>query len=353
MLAFDKRAARYTWTAVAVLLLLYCVYELRKTLFVFVLSLLFAYLLSPVVDLLDRILPVRRTRTLALTLAYIFFVGILVFVGFQIGARVVEQANTLVKDFPALLAKWEQPSSSVPQQVNSIKTQVLQKIEEQVRTGSNHLVQALPQAGVKALAVAGDLVYVVVIPILAFFFLKDAASLKQHVLGAVEDAGRRDLVEDLMADVHLLLAHYMRALVILSGATFAAYSICFMIVGVPYTILLAAVAAALEFIPMVGPLGAAVMVTLVTAMSGHNVLPVVIFMGTYRVFQDYVLAPHVMGQGIELHPLAVLFGVFAGAEIAGVAGAFLSVPVLALLRIVYRRMRKARAVAELAPAPSP
>jgi predicted PurR-regulated permease PerM len=57
-----------------------------------------------------------------------------------------------------------------------------------------------------------------------------------------------------------------------------------------------------------------------------------------------------MGQGVELHPLLVLFGVFAGAEVAGIAGTFLSVPVLALARIVYVRIRKARLSAHPAPA---
>jgi predicted PurR-regulated permease PerM len=55
-----------------------------------------------------------------------------------------------------------------------------------------------------------------------------------------------------------------------------------------------------------------------------------------------------MEQGVELHPLLVLFGVFAGAEIAGVPGTFLSVPVLALLRILYLRIRKARLSTQLA-----
>jgi predicted PurR-regulated permease PerM len=56
-----------------------------------------------------------------------------------------------------------------------------------------------------------------------------------------------------------------------------------------------------------------------------------------------------MGQGVELHPLLVLFGVFAGAEVAGIAGTFLSVPVLALVRILYLRFRKARVSAQLNP----
>jgi predicted PurR-regulated permease PerM len=51
------------------------------------------------------------------------------------------------------------------------------------------------------------------------------------------------------------------------------------------------------------------------------------------------VSPHLMQKGVELHPLVVLFGVFAGAEIAGVAGMFLSVPVIAATRIVWRRLQ--------------
>jgi predicted PurR-regulated permease PerM len=58
------------------------------------------------------------------------------------------------------------------------------------------------------------------------------------------------------------------------------------------------------------------------------------------MFQDYLLSPKLLSQGMEMHPLLVLFGVFAGMELAGIPGAFLSVPVLALGRLVFRRLRK-------------
>ena len=119
------------------------------------------------------------------------------------------------------------------------------------------------------------------------------------------------------------------------------------LVPVPYGILLAALACLLEFIPMVGPLSASVIILLVAGLSGAPIVGMLIFLAAYRVFQDYVVSPHLMGQGVELHPLLVLFGVFAGAEVAGIAGTFLSVPVLALIRIVYVRIRKARGVAAL------
>jgi predicted PurR-regulated permease PerM len=104
----------------------------------------------------------------------------------------------------------------------------------------------------------------------------------------------------------------------------------------------------LEFIPMIGPLTASVLILLVVGVAGSHVLTVLIFLPIYRIFQDSVLSPHLMEKGVELHPLLVLFGVFAGAEIAGVPGTFLSVPVLALLRILYLRIRKARLSTQLA-----
>ena len=85
---------------------------MRSTLFIFTLALLFAYLLSPLVNLLDRALPKQRTRTLALALAYVIFVGLVVLVGVQIGSRVVEQAQTLAEQ--ASRYDWQRSSSPPP-----------------------------------------------------------------------------------------------------------------------------------------------------------------------------------------------------------------------------------------------
>src|SRR5450755_1994876 len=123
MLGIERSAARYTWTAAVVLLLLWLVYLLRATLFVFALALLFAYLLSPLVDLLGRSIPRKGTRTLALALAYAIFIGAVVLVGIQIGTRVVSQAQTLAARFPDMIAKLEEPSTLAPEAVNSLKAQ--------------------------------------------------------------------------------------------------------------------------------------------------------------------------------------------------------------------------------------
>jgi predicted PurR-regulated permease PerM len=345
MLGIDARAARYTWTAAFVLLLLWLVYLMRTTLFVFIVALLFGYLLSPLVDVIDRFLPGKRTRTPALAIAYLIFIAAL-FIGVtQIGSRAVAQANSLAQSMPALLARFEQPSNSASADINSLKAQILQKVQEQLAKSSGDIISSLPRAGAKILSVASNLVYVVIVPILGFFFLKDGHEMRLRFLELIDDQRRRALMDDLLADVNLLLAHYMRAILILSLATFTSYSIFFSILRVPYSILLAALAAMLEFIPTIGTFSACAIIVLVTAMSGGPVLGAIAFLAAYRVFQDYVLSPQLMRSGVQLDPLLVLFGIFAGAELAGVPGAFLSVPVLALIRVVYRRIRQQRLAA--------
>ena len=189
---------------------------------------------------------------------------------------------------------------------------------------------------------AKNLAYLVIIPILGFFFLKDAGMIRQHILDLVDEGPRRALLDDVLADTHLLLAHYMRAMLLLSLGTFTVYSVFLSIMGVPYAILLGLLGGMLEFIPTIGPVVAVLAILMVVVVSGGHFLAILISVVCYRVFMDYFASPNVMGRGVELHPLLLLFGVFAGAEAAGVAGAFLSVPVLALMRILYRRIRKAR-----------
>ena len=350
VLGIDSRAARATWTALLVVLLLAFIYLIRSTLFVFILALLFAYLLSPLVNLLDRFLPTSRTRTPALALAYIIFVALVAFLGFEIGSRVAEEGTKLTKEFPEMIAKWKSPDPNWSAQMNQIKAEIVERIQQAISSRTSDLIASAAQAGLKALAVASTLVYVVIIPILGFFFLKDGRKIRLHILEMFEGP-RRALIDDVMADIHLLLAHYMRTLVVLSLAALTAYTIFFAIVGVPYAILLGALGGLLEFIPMLGPLVAGTFIVIVAAITGSHALLVLAFLLLYRLFQDYMLSPHLMGQGVELHPLLVLFGVFAGAEFAGIAGTFLSVPVLALVRILYLRARRARIRAELAPGP--
>jgi predicted PurR-regulated permease PerM len=349
MLGFDSAAARYTWTVLLVLLALAALFSIKKTLFIFTVALLFAYLLTPLVNFLDRVLP-TRSRTPALALSYMIVVAIMTLFLIEVGTRVVAQANALAARLPDLIARFTEPAAEpLPGAVTSVKQTILNAIAGQVKSHADEIFAAVSQAGFRVLTKAGDLILLIVIPILSFFFLKDGRAIRRNIIESVDEGPRREFLRGVLLDLHVLLAQYMRALFILAAATFAFYGAFFLLAGVPYGMLLATVAFVLEFIPMIGPLTAAAVILLVGGFSGASVPVLLLFLIAYRLFQDYVLQPYLLGAGIEIHPALIIFGVFAGGEIAGAAGSFLSIPVLALLRIVYRRILKAQSAERLAP----
>jgi predicted PurR-regulated permease PerM len=134
-----------------------------------------------------------------------------------------------------------------------------------------------------------------------------------------------------------MLAQYIRAQLMLCGASVIAYCVFLAAVRFPYALGLGVVAGLLEFIPFVGPAITAVILFAIGFFGGypHWVL-VMLFVGAWRLVQDYVNTPYIMGEGLELHPLAAIFGILIGGEVAGIAGMFLSIPVIAGLRILWR-----------------
>jgi predicted PurR-regulated permease PerM len=138
-----------------------------------------------------------------------------------------------------------------------------------------------------------------------------------------------------------MLAQFIRAQLTLAALSWVAYTVFLgLIMHVPYALMLGTAGGLLEFVPVVGPLVASVLIIGVALLTGYqHWVIVLVFLVAWRLIQDYVVSPRVMGQTMELHPLAAIFGVLAGGEIAGVLGVYLSIPVMASLRIVWRRWR--------------
>jgi len=348
MLGIEPRIARATWTVIVIAVLCVLVYAIRQTVFIFVVALLFAYLLLPLVDFIDRVLPLRRSRTPALAIVYVLLVAGLILAGVEIGSQVAQQASTLAQRVSDFIKPQQTEGLPLPQAVKPMGDRLLSAARAAIQEHYQEILQTLPRAALRAVGAATNVVFIVIVPILSFFFLKDGRALQRYITALVNDEGHRGVLAGIATDLNVLLAQYMRALVLIGLATAIAYGAFFAAMGVPYAVLLAAIAFPLEFIPMLGPLASSAIILLVAGFSGYpHVLAIAVFLAVFRIFQDYVLAPHLMSSGMELHPLLIVFGVFAGEQIAGIPGAFLSVPVMAVLRIVYRRLERARLQSEI------
>lgn len=329
MFALDGRVFRATWTVLAALILAALLWLTRHVLLVMVLAVLFAYVVWPLVAGAEKLF--RRTkypRLAALAVVYPVLIATVAVGVAVLAPQIAEQAATLygkVKGF-AETAGRARPGGA------------LEAIRDQIVAHAGDLLPYAQKAGVEVLRYVSNLWLVILVPILAFFFLKDGEELTRAVEGWFERQEHRDLLREIFTDLHDLLAQYMRALILLSLLTFGSHALFFLSIGAPYALLLATLAGLLEFIPMVGPLSAAGVILLACWVAGYShLLWIVVFLVAWRIVQDYVNMPWVLGSGVELHPLLVIFGILAGAEVAGVAGMFLSIPVLAAVRVLVRR----------------
>jgi len=351
VLAIDPKAARIAWTVFLLALLVAAAYAVRETLAVFVIALLFAYLLAPLVGFVERITPRQVSPRIALAIVYLALVGTIITLIATLGSRLADEANNLAMQLPALVKNptWMQ-RIPLPSWLEPARANIIQRVQAQLSSGGQHVLPYIEGLGGQLVSGAKYALYLILIPILAFFFLKDGATIRDEFVVALVEQRRRPVVDNILEDINVLLGEYIRALVLLSAASFTAHSLFFAFSGAPYAVLLAGAAAFGEFVPVVGPAAAGLIVILVTSLSGYShVLLYALFWILFRLAQDYALSPYLMGKGVQLNPMLVLFGVLAGDQIAGVLGMFLSVPVLAILRVMFVRLRRVRSLDLVSP----
>jgi predicted PurR-regulated permease PerM len=341
MAFLDLRAARVTLTVALMAIGALLLYLLRDILLILAFAVFFAYLLYPLVRMLQRCC---RRRVWAILAVYALLLVALVGLGGAVGQRLSSEVASLADKLPEMSQRVQ--SGEMVGSVLERRGWETAQVEEVQRlvAGYTHQMVGYAQGALgRALKWLAGAWTIVLVPIFAFFILKDAETLTAGVSSLLENRTHRERWRAIAADIHVLLAEYVRALLILSGITFVVWASLFAVFGVPYPIVLAAIGGALEFIPIVGPVTAAVIVLAVSLFSGYNhVWALAGFLLLWRGIQDYATSPLVMGRGTELHPVLVIAGVLAGGEVGGTAGMFLSIPVIAALRIVWRRLREPR-----------
>jgi predicted PurR-regulated permease PerM len=340
MLGFDVRTARATWTVALVVLALYATYSIRRTLFVFVLAVFFSYMLAPLVRRLRQHAPKRLSHTASTAIIFGLLILAIAALLAVVVPPIVDQAARLSEQLPQLVHGSNVIDRlPLPDWLRPYRDRIVEFVRENLASGSAAAVPLARQVAHVVILVAANMLFVVLIPILAFLMITDGATMRARYLqwaaGRVHAPFWRHLIDDL----DLMLGRYMRALLVLSLAATVAYAIAFSVVGMPFGLLLAVVAGCLEVIPVAGPLAAAVFAMVVAALTGFNHLWLLaLFLVVYRLFQDYVLNPILMSGGVAVPPLLVLFGLLAGEELGGIVGIFLAIPVLAVVRIVAIRL---------------
>jgi predicted PurR-regulated permease PerM len=214
-----------------------------------------------------------------------------------------------------------------------------QHVQRWIADHRGQILQSAEHLGNYAAQLVVNAVWLIIVPILTVFFLRDGREFADNLIEIVDRRRQQQFLSALLNDLDTMLARYIRAQLMLAGLTMFAFTLGLTLMRLPYSIALGVAGGVLEFIPVVGPLVAAAVILAVALFTGSHFIIAAILLGVWRILQDYVTSPRLMGKSVELHPLAALFAILSGAEVAGVIGVYLSIPIAATLRIFWRRWR--------------
>lgn len=329
-------------------LLIAIVYTARWLVFVIILSIFYAYLLEPIVRVVRRPFKVRNLdwlmpRSLAIVITYfLVFTAVSLTVAY-LAPQIAAQAREFADNLPAYRDAIQNRIASVNLRYEQLQlSPELQKVINDRISGfvtflSDQLTALAGNAAISSLSL---LPWLVLIPILGFFFLKDARLYKYVFLGCFPPGRWRARAESIVMDLNDTLAGYTRAQLVSALLIGAVTSLAFTLIGLDYALLLGIFAGILEFVPMLGPLTIGVAATLVGTFSDNprQGLYVVAFLIALRLLHDYVTFPRIVREGVHIHPMAVILSILAGEQLAGIPGVFLSIPIVATLSVVYKNV---------------
>jgi predicted PurR-regulated permease PerM len=333
----DARTARVLITVLLFALGLGFLYVARQTLMAFLFAIFFAYLMSPLVSNLEKLL---HGRVRAIAAIYLLLLGLVVLFFISMGPRIGRESARLSQSLPALAQLSSGQIAEQLGQQHGWNSRLVDLLRDYLASHGDEIAKLAQSVGLRVAEVAKQAWLLVIVPLLSIFFLKDGRAFSEILLDMVRSRPQRELLQGVLSDLNQMLAHFIRAQLTLALLTFVMYSAVLAMMGVQNALALGTVGGLLEFIPVVGPLAAGVIIVGVALLMGFpHWLWLIAFLGIWRLIQDYVSSPRIMGHSMELHPLAAIFGVMAGGEVAGILGIFLSIPVMASLRIVFRRWR--------------
>jgi predicted PurR-regulated permease PerM len=328
-------------TALLVLGALYLLWQLSDIIkWVFVAAFL-AVALNPAVRWLQR----RRVPRLA-AIGIVFLALVLVVAG--IGALVLPPLVQQVREIGAyLIDAFKQPGG-----LNQVLQDVANRLGlgayvDEIRAQLAELPARLGGAAGPLLAVTGSIIgsitALVSVLLLTFFLLKDGERFVEAGLNLIPQTTRSSL-RHVLEESTRAVSNYITGNLLISLIAGVTVYIVMLILGMPYAITLALVVAVLDLIPLVGAtLGAIIVILVALFINPVWALILLIYFLVYQQIENNFLQPLIYGRSVHLPPLVVFLAVLIGAQLLGILGALLAIPVAEMIRIALAEWLAARA----------
>lgn len=335
---------RWVWWGVALGFALF-VYFLHPILTPFLVAIVLAYMFDPVVDRLERL---GLSRTWGVVAVFTVFTVILMTLLLVLVPLLAKQLLKLYQLAPQVL-DWLQHIAMPWVQAKFGLSDSFWKFDKIKAAITEHMGQAtdivgivLSQATASSLALIGFLANLVLIPVVAFYLLRDWNIMMAKIRGLLPRA-RADQIVSLAKECHDVLGAFVRGQLLVMLALGVIYSAGLMLVGLELGLLIGLMAGVAAIVPYMGfivGIGAALVAGLF--QFGGDLYPMLGIVAVFMVGQALegtVLTPLLVGDKIGMHPVAVIFAILAGGELFGFTGVLLALPVAAVIMVLVRHVQ--------------
>jgi predicted PurR-regulated permease PerM len=298
----------------------------------FVIAGFFYYLLRPIVYLLDKR---KISRTLSVLLIYvciILLIGVLIYV---VWPTLQEQITDFVKNVPQLIQSLGNQVTLLQKSsyFSAISTDsgLSAKLSEYANKGFSFVMNYTN----RVFGFISDFIVVIgTFPIILFFLLRESEKAPKIILRMIPRSYRTD-AKDAIEEIDNALSGYISARMISTLLLGVMTYITFMIIGVPYALLLSIVLATISFIPFVGSfLGAIPPLIVAFTQSPEMAIWVIVGVLICQQIQDNVLSPFIFGKTLDMHPFTTIIILLIAGSLAGIMGMLLAIPVYMIAKII-------------------
>lgn len=303
-------------------------------------SFIVAYLLQGMVSFFQRC---KLPHLVAVVITFLFFCTILTLIIFMVLPLVWEQMTNLFNELPRMIQQFQVLLKGLPQQYPTFVSD--EQAKNIIHTLSTQLGQTgqwlLSMSASKIIGVVTLLVYFILVPILVFFFLKD----KERIATGIQQflPKNRRLIKQVMAEMNIQIANYVRGKVVEILIVAIADYILFVWLGLNYAVLLAVLVGLSVIVPYIGAVFVTIPVVIISYLQwgweSEFILLICVY-GIIQIIDGNVLVPLLFGEAVNLHPIVIIMAVLIFGGIWGFWGVFFAIPLATLIKAVYNAWPK-------------
>jgi predicted PurR-regulated permease PerM len=315
-------------------------YRIRDLLFPFILAGIFAFMILPLVDFLEKI---RMNRSLAILIIYVIVFGTLgIALAFLIPITISQiyrfiealpEYNEQIRNFiSSMESSYEQ--ISLPQSMRIVIDRQIRQFEIGIIATTNTIIE-------RFFGLYRHIINLLITPIFTFYVLKDSRLISKSFYNLFSPAGQ-EKARQVMADQYMVMRQFFRGQFMVCIILSILYTSLFAFVGVRYSLVLGIFAGFANIVPYLGPMLGTLFPMIIASFQAREMVFVILFLSfVIQQMEGYVISPWILGRRrVDLHPLIIILAVLAGARFFGFTGIIFAIPIAGSIRVFIRHFVK-------------